>query len=67
MTTIPRIHAQRQQLFDEKQAMQIRLQPLLDKVEFATSPEIIELDNRFRTRGLRSSTSASRRPRRTPI
>ena len=29
----------------ESRAIQMRLQPLLDKAEFATSPEIVELDN----------------------
>ena len=32
----------RQQLLREKQDVQRRLQPLLDKVEFATSPEIVD-------------------------
>ncbi len=41
----PALNARRQELLRRKQAIQIRLQPLLDKVEFATSPEIVELDN----------------------
>lgn len=39
------LHLRRQELLRRKQATQIRLQPLLDKVEFATSPEITDLDS----------------------
>ena len=39
------VHAQLQQLVREKLEVQSRLQPLLDKVEFATSPEIVDLDS----------------------
>ena len=41
----PALHRRRQELLGRKQAIQVRLQPLLDRVEFATSPEIVELDN----------------------
>lgn len=43
----PAVHVERRRLLREKQAIQIRLQPLLDKVEFASSAEIVELDNRI--------------------
>jgi hypothetical protein len=43
----PAVHVQRQRLLHQKRAVQIRLQPLLDKVEFATNSEIVELDNRI--------------------
>ena len=36
----------------KSRAVQIRLQPLLDKVEFATSPEIVDLDSRIQDAGL---------------
>jgi hypothetical protein len=48
----PAVHHQRQELLRKKQSIQIRLQPLLDKVEFATSPEIVELDSRIQDAGL---------------
>jgi hypothetical protein len=48
----PVVHQRRQQLLNEKRAVQIRLQPLLDKVEFATSPEIVDLDSRIQDAGL---------------
>ncbi len=41
----PALNRRRQALLKQKQAIQIRLQPLLDKVEFASNPEIVELDN----------------------
>lgn len=43
----PAVNRQRRQLMHQKQEIQIRLQPLLDKVEFATNPEIVQLDNRI--------------------
>jgi hypothetical protein len=48
----PEINRQLQQLVREKQTVQIRLQPLLDKVEFATNPEIVELDSAIQDAGL---------------
>ncbi len=39
----PAVYASRRKLQGEKRAVQLRLQPLLDKVEFATSPEIERL------------------------
>jgi hypothetical protein len=41
----PAVNRRRQELLRRKQAIQIRLQPLLDKVEFAANPEIVALDN----------------------
>ncbi len=41
----PTVHQQRQDLLRRKQAIQLRLQPLLDRVEFATSAEIVALSN----------------------
>jgi hypothetical protein len=41
----PAVHSSRQQLLAQKQEIQRRLQPLLDKVEFATSAEIVALDS----------------------
>jgi hypothetical protein len=41
----PLVHRKRQQLLRQKQEIQRRLQPLLDKVEFASSPEIEALDS----------------------
>jgi hypothetical protein len=43
----PSIHAERQRLLREKRRIQIRLQPFLDQVEFATNAEIVDLDNRI--------------------
>ena len=48
----PVIHQQRQALLRQKQAIQIRLQPWLDKVEFATSDEIVRLTNAIQDAGL---------------
>ena len=48
----PAIGRQRRQLLAEKLTVQRRLQPLLDRVEFATSPAIITLDNRIQDAGL---------------
>jgi hypothetical protein len=48
----PAAQQQLQQLLREKLAVQLRLQPLLDKVEFATSPEIVELDSAIQDAGL---------------
>ncbi len=45
-------HSQLQQLVREKLEVQSRLQPLLDKVEFATSPEIVDLDSAIQDAGL---------------
>lgn len=48
----PAVHGRRQELLRKKQHVQLRLQPLLDKVEFATSPEIVALDNSIQDAGL---------------
>ena len=48
----PAVHSQRQQLVRKKLGVQSRLQPLLDKVEFATSPEIVDLDSAIQDAGL---------------
>jgi hypothetical protein len=48
----PAVHTERQKLLDEKRGVQIRLQPFLDKVEFATNPEIVDLDSRIQDAGL---------------
>jgi hypothetical protein len=40
----PALHHRRQALLQQKRKLQLRLQPLLDKVEFAASPEIESLD-----------------------
>jgi hypothetical protein len=39
--------ATRRRLMEERRQAQLRLQPYLDKVEFATSPEIVELTDRI--------------------
>ena len=41
----PATHGEIQRLVREKHALQLKLQPLLDKVEFASSPEIVDLDS----------------------
>ncbi len=43
----PALYAQRRALLEQRRQIQLRLQPLLDKVEFATSPEIVELTDRI--------------------
>ncbi len=43
----PAVFARRRTLLAAKLAVQKRLQPLLDKVEFATTPEIVDVDNRI--------------------
>jgi hypothetical protein len=48
----PAVHRQRQELLRKKQDVQRRLQPLLDKVEFASNPEIVELDSSIQDAGL---------------
>ena len=48
----PAIHQRRQALLRGKQEIQIRLQPFLDRVEFATSPEILTLTNSIQDAGL---------------
>jgi Protein of unknown function (DUF1549)/Protein of unknown function (DUF1553)/Planctomycete cytochrome C len=48
----PAVHRRLQQLVREKQEVQLRLQPLLDQVEFATSPEIVDLDSAIQDAGL---------------
>jgi hypothetical protein len=50
----PDLHARRQQLLAEKRRVQLKLQPLLDKVEFATSPEITDLDSSIQDANLLS-------------
>ncbi|MBL8221005.1 MAG: DUF1553 domain-containing protein [Bryobacterales bacterium] len=44
----PILHAKRREILERKRKVQIELQPLLDKVEFAASDEITELDDRIR-------------------
>jgi hypothetical protein len=48
----PATYSKRQELLRQKQAIQIRLQPLLDRVEFATSPEIVTVTNSIQDAGL---------------
>ncbi len=48
----PAVGLKRIQILVEKLALQKRMQPLLDKVEFATSAEIIVLDDRIQDAGL---------------
>ena len=45
------IHQRRQALLRQKQTIQIRLQPWLDKVEFATSDEIVRLTDAIQDAG----------------
>ncbi len=44
----PALHRKRAGVLDRKRQAQVLLQPLLDKVEFAASPELEEIDNRIR-------------------
>ncbi|MBS1825022.1 MAG: DUF1549 domain-containing protein [Acidobacteria bacterium] len=44
----PAVSAQRRAIVEKKRRLQIELQPLLDKVEFAASDAITELDDRIR-------------------
>ena len=48
----PAAHQQRQAWLRQKQAIQIRLQPWLDRVEFASSPEIVRLTDSIQDAGL---------------
>ncbi|MEP7365077.1 MAG: PSD1 and planctomycete cytochrome C domain-containing protein [Acidobacteriota bacterium] len=48
----PAIYAKRRELLREKKDVQIRLQPLLDKIEFASSDEITALDTSIQDAGL---------------
>jgi hypothetical protein len=48
----PEVNPRLQALIRQKHAVQLRLEPLLDKVEFATSPEIVELDSAIQDAGL---------------
>jgi hypothetical protein len=48
----PSLFSQRRTLLEERRQIQLRLQPLLDKVEFATSPEIVTLTDRIQDAGL---------------
>lgn len=50
--TDPALHQRRQELLEKKRAVQIRLQPFLDKVEFASSPEIDALTDSIQDAGL---------------
>ena len=47
----PAISRQRRQLLAEKLAVQRRLQPLLDRVEFARNPALVTLDDRIQDAG----------------
>ena len=44
----PELHAKRQAMLARKRTAQAELQPLLDKVEFAESAELTEIDDRIR-------------------
>lgn len=44
----PAVFRKRRELLEQRHKLQVVLQPLLDKVEFATSDEIVELDDRIR-------------------
>jgi cytochrome c553 len=44
----PAVYAHRLELLEKKRLVQVELQPLLDKVEFATSDELAVLDDRIR-------------------
>ena len=46
------VYAQRRALLEKRRRVQLRLQPLLDKVEFATSPEIVTLTDRIQDASL---------------
>lgn len=48
----PATNRRRRELLRQKQAAQLKLQPYLDKVEFVSSPELVELDNRIQDAGL---------------
>ena len=48
----PAVYAKRRALMAEKKAVQVRLQPLLDKIEFAEGEEITALDIRIQDAGL---------------
>ncbi|MBM3793195.1 MAG: DUF1553 domain-containing protein [Acidobacteria bacterium] len=48
----PVTHVRRQTLLVDRRRAQRRVQPLLDKVEFASSPEIVELDIRLQDASL---------------
>ncbi|MDX1982058.1 MAG: DUF1549 and DUF1553 domain-containing protein [Bryobacteraceae bacterium] len=44
----PAVYSRRRELLDLKRRIQVELQPLMDRVEFASSDEIVELDDRIR-------------------
>ncbi len=46
------MHQQRQQIMEKKRAVQLRIQPYLDQVEFASSPEIDALTDSIQDAGL---------------
>jgi hypothetical protein len=48
----PELHVRRQALLSERRSLQLEMQPLLDKTEFASSPAILELDIRISDAGL---------------
>lgn len=48
----PAIAIQRRDLLQDRLALQLRIQPLLDKVEFASTPEIVVLDDRIQDASL---------------
>lgn len=48
----PAVNQRRQALLHQKRQIQLRLQPLLDQVEFSSSPEISALDDRIQDAGL---------------
>jgi len=49
--TDPETHRRRQMLLQQKRSLQIELQPLLDRVEQTTSPEIAQIDSRLQDLG----------------
>ncbi len=48
----PATFARRRDLMEKRRQAQLRMQPLADKIEFATSPEIVDLDIRIQDAGL---------------
>ncbi|MBL8211520.1 MAG: PSD1 domain-containing protein [Bryobacterales bacterium] len=48
----PTVHQKRQGLLRAKRDIQLRLQPYLDKVELASTPEIVKLDSSIQDAGL---------------
>ena len=55
----PQVHRRRQMLLQKKRRIQVELQPLLDKVEQITSPEIVQIDNHLQDLGGELATLTS--------